>query len=727
MSADTISQVGYAESTAGPPLLHPSAFPRRALEALKGALRRVCLYTDSPHPSGVGQQILTLARGLASTCHVLLAARASEAGDRLLDEGRTGGFQVFRQIEPRPFKALEDWLRSQLIDVLHVHAGIAWEGHEAVLAGRRAGVPAIVRTEHLPDVVTAADQRAAHRALVRQLDRIICVSNEAATSYLETGLPEECVRVVRNGIEPLSAHPDRLGLPSDARVVVSVGRLTEQKGFDLLLDAAVELRGTHFFLVGEGPLESFLRAGVEDRGLGECVRLLGRREDVPGLLAGANALAMPSRFEGLPIVALEAMSLGVPVVGTRVCGLREAVVDGSTGRLVPLGDPGALARALDEVLSSPELAAAWGEAGRRRQRETFGADRMVAETAAVYEEVLAGTRSRRRLAGTERTRIGFVGAGVIASRHLGNLLEFPDVEVTAVADPVTERAEGLAARCAARTYSTHAAMLAEEPLDALYICVPPYAHGAPELDAVEAGVPFFVEKPVAADLETAEAIAAALAAGPALATAVGYHWRYLDIYERARALLEENPARLALGYWLDSTPPPGWWVRRELSGGQTIEQTTHVLDLARTLLGEVTTVYAAGSRTERDGFPEADIDDVSAATLHFETGAVGSITSTCLLRWPHRIGLHTVSDGMMIELAEFELMVDVGQGRPVTPAEGDPFVRADRDFVDAVRGTEDRIRVPYREALETHRLACAVARSAAEARPVELTPETTRV
>ncbi|MFN2469491.1 MAG: glycosyltransferase [Gaiellaceae bacterium] len=672
--------------------------------------------------------MLTLARGFGPTWEVSLAARGSEAGDRLLQEARAGGLEVLRQVEPRPYERLEEWLRVRQVDVLHVHAGIAWEGHDAVSAGRQAGVPTIVRTEHLPDVVTAADQRAAYRALVPQLDRVISVSREAAKSYVNAGIPQERIRVVRNGIEPLSARPERLGLRGDARLVVCVGRLTEQKGFDLLVEAAAELRETHFYVVGEGPLAGSLQAAIEGRGLTERVHLLGRRDDVPSLLAGANVLAMPSRFEGLPIVALEAMSLGLPVVGTRVCGLTEAVVDGLTGRLVAQDDGRALARALDEVLSSPELAAAWGEAGRRRQRQEFGADRMVAETVAVYDDVLAESRHRRRLAGVraERTRIGLVGAGVIASRHLGNLLEFPDVEVVAVADPVAERAEGLAARCSARTYPDHAAMLDEERLDALYICVPPYAHGAPELAAVQAGVPFFVEKPVAADLETAEEIAGALAAGPSLATAVGYHWRYLDIYEHARRLLEANPARLALGYWLDATPPPGWWQQRRFSGGQTIEQSTHVLDLARTLVGEVTTVYAAGSRIERDDLPEADIDDVSVATLHFETGAVGSICSTCLLRWPHRIGLHTVSDGMMIELAEFEVMVDVGQGRPVTPATGDPFVRADRDFVDAVQGKDDRIRVPYQEALKTHRLACAVARSAAEARPVELVAEATR-
>ena len=97
--------------------------------------------------------------------------------------------------------------------------------------------------------------------------------------------------------------------------------------------------------------------------------LLGRREDVPSLLAGANLLAMPSRFEGLPIVALEAMSLGLPVVGTRVCGLTEAVVDGSTGRLVPAGDAGALACALDEVLSSPGYSSLGGGGPAEAARE----------------------------------------------------------------------------------------------------------------------------------------------------------------------------------------------------------------------------------------------------------------------------------------------------------------------------------------------------------------------
>ena len=325
-----------------------------------------------------------------------------------------------------------------------------------------------------------------------------------------------------------------------------------------------------------------------------------------------------------------------------------------------------------------------------------------------------------------RTRIGFVGAGGIARRHLSNLLDFPDVAVLAVADPERERAEAQAARCSAAVYTGHEEMLAREALDALYICVPPFAHGAPEAAAVAAGLPFFVEKPIAADLETAERIAEGVAAR-GLATAVGYHWRYLDIIERAQALLRERPARLALGYWLDFTPPPPWWRRNEFSGGQMVEQTTHIFDLARLLVGEVTRLYAASARLERPAYPDADIDDIATVTLHFASGALGTMASTCLLNWPHRIGLHLIAEGMALELSEFELIVDVGKGRPVQQAQGDPFVREDRDFVDAVQGKADRIRAPYAEALATHRLVTTAVRSAREGRVLDVTPGVARV
>ncbi len=322
----------------------------------------------------------------------------------------------------------------------------------------------------------------------------------------------------------------------------------------------------------------------------------------------------------------------------------------------------------------------------------------------------------------QKTRIGVIGAGFIGRRHLDKLLGFDDVRVVAVADSLIDRAREAAAACGATAYADYHRMLDDNELDALYICVPPFAHGAPEMAALERGLPFFVEKPLAIDLETAERVARGVQ-DQELVTAVGYHWRYLDTTERVRGLLDENPARLALGYWLDTTPPPEWWGREDRSGGQMIEQTTHIFDLARLLVGEVTRMYAAGAKTERPAFPDADVSDVSVATLHFASGALGTISSTCLLQGPHRIGLHLFCEGMVIEMSEFELMVDAGQGRPIRKAQGDPFAREDRDFVDAVRGEADRIRVPYAEAIKTHRLATTAARAAREGRVVELQPE----
>lgn len=320
----------------------------------------------------------------------------------------------------------------------------------------------------------------------------------------------------------------------------------------------------------------------------------------------------------------------------------------------------------------------------------------------------------------QHTRVGVVGAGGIASRHIGNLMTFADVRVVAITDPERDRAEAQAARCGAAVAATLDELLVQHRLDALYICVPPFAHGEPELRAAELGIPFFVEKPLSVDGDTAERIAAAVAAR-GLVTAVGYHWRYLDITERAHALLRETPPRLVLGYWIDGTPPPAWWRDDARSGGQMVEQTTHVFDLARLLVGEVSRVTAISARTDRPAFPDATICDVSAATLEFSGGAIGTVASTCLLTWPHRIGLHLFGEGLAMELSEFELMVDVGQGRPVQRAEGDPFVREDRDFINAVQGKPNCIRAPYAEAMQSHRLALAATESARTGQPVTLT------
>jgi predicted dehydrogenase len=322
----------------------------------------------------------------------------------------------------------------------------------------------------------------------------------------------------------------------------------------------------------------------------------------------------------------------------------------------------------------------------------------------------------------DQVRVGVVGSGWIAGRHIGNLQGFADVKIVAIADPIFERATAQAERCAAQAYTSIQEMLEREKVDAVYICVPPLAHGPIEEVLIEQKLPFFIEKPLATDLATAEGIAAGVAAA-GLVTAVGYHWRYLDTTERAQELLSGNPARLALGYWLDFTPPPAWWARREQSGGQMVEQTTHIFDLARLLVGEVTEVYGVGASIPRPQFPDANVFDVSLATLRFASGAAGNMASTCLLAWPHRIGLHLFGDALAIELSEASMNVRSAETAETYAAQVDPFLLEDRAFIDAVQGKENRIRASYAEALKTHRLTVAAEESARAGHSVHLAEE----
>ncbi|GAA3744251.1 hypothetical protein GCM10022205_33970 [Spinactinospora alkalitolerans] len=312
--------------------------------------------------------------------------------------------------------------------------------------------------------------------------------------------------------------------------------------------------------------------------------------------------------------------------------------------------------------------------------------------------------------------IGMIGAGGVAARHAEALGGFADVRIAAVADPDRDRAAALADRFHGAAYGDHRAMLAGERLDAVYVCVPPYAHGPPERAVLEAGLPFFVEKPISVDLAVAEEIAAGVRAR-GLLTAVGHQWRYLRVVERARELLADRQVRMVLGHWLDKVPPVDWWARRDRSGGQVIEQAAHVVDLARLLAGEVVRVDALESLTCAAA-PEADVSAATVANLRFAEGAVGSLAATCLLAWKHRAGLEVYAEGLALEISEAGLRVHTEQEPELFEDEGTAKIRIDRAFVDAVRGIGDDIRTDYADALRTHRVACAVARSARTERSV---------
>ncbi len=195
-----------------------------------------------------------------------------------------------------------------------------------------------------------------------------------------------------------------LGFGADDVVLVCVARFAAQKAHDVLLRAFANARertegGTvlRLLLVGDDPFgDGRVKAEAVARELGllagNAVRFAGIRRDVPALLAATDVFVMSSLWEGLGLVFLEAMATGLPILSTNVSAIPEVVVDGVTGVLVPPADDEALAEGMLALAGDAETRARMGAAGRARVREVFAVDRMVEETLAIYEEVLAAAR-----------------------------------------------------------------------------------------------------------------------------------------------------------------------------------------------------------------------------------------------------------------------------------------------------------------------------------------------
>jgi predicted dehydrogenase/glycosyltransferase involved in cell wall biosynthesis/NADPH:quinone reductase-like Zn-dependent oxidoreductase len=683
----------------------------------------VILATDSPDPSGVGHHMMMLAQSGSGRFATRLAFADNPAGRRFVAKARAQGL-VADTVSDWPH-----WLAQAGAHLLHIHAGIGWEGHAIARAGRTLGLP-VVRTEHLPWLITDPAQRARYRAGLPGVSHLICVSESSADTWRAelAYLPRPLtIHHIPNGITPAPARSPRdatraaLGIDPASPLILHVGRFAPQKDHATLVAAFAELRDTRpdaqLALVGTGDSEPDIREQVAARHR-DGVHFLGLRDDVADLMQAADVLALPSRFEGLPLVLLEAMEAGLPVVATRIGGVTEALGPDHPW-LVPQGSVTDLTRALDDALTDAALRQEVIARQATRFADRFTATRMSADTERVYDAALAPPEARP--APTEKTRIGFIGAGGIAARHLGVLARMSDVTIAAIADPDLARATALADTCGATPFADHDAMLATTRLDALFICVPPFAHGPAERAAIAHKLPFFVEKPITLDVALAEQIAAEVATA-GLITAVGYHWRYLDTVDHVRQQLAQTPAQVISGAWLDSTPPPAWWHDAARSGGQVVEQATHLIDLARVLAGDVTRVSAMANRIDRPDFPGLTVPTGTVATLQFGDGAVGTLQSTCLLRWQHRVALDIYADGLAISLTDHDLMIDTGHGRPVTPAHGDPVWREDRDFIDAVQGRPNHIRTPYAEALATHRTALAIASAAQTGDTVAIPP-----
>ncbi|HET7224819.1 MAG TPA: glycosyltransferase family 4 protein [Candidatus Eisenbacteria bacterium] len=298
-------------------------------------------------------------------------------------------------------RSLARWLRAQRVDLVNGHN--ATGALYGTLAARLAGI-ACVRTEH--SIHYAGKHSRAYPLLETWMTavaaRVVCVcrAGEASHARRFPWARRKFVTVL-NGISEAGAVRARdvvraeLGLAEDAPVVLTVGSLSAQKAQHVLVEAFARVRAhaprAALLLVGEGPARAALEA--QAAGIGGAVRMLGARRDVADLLAAADVFALSSTREGLPIVVLEAMRAGRPVVASRIGGVPEAVEDGVTGSLAAPGDATGLAEAIARLALDPALARRMGAAGNARWRERFTAARMVRETETVYGEA-AGVAPR---------------------------------------------------------------------------------------------------------------------------------------------------------------------------------------------------------------------------------------------------------------------------------------------------------------------------------------------
>ena len=363
--------------------------------------------TTSSFFGGPERQMLGLGRQLPGRSHHLLfpdqgwpvfARRLEQAGLPCL---------TLAQTTPHLWAAaceVAAHLRLLETPVLFCH------GYKADLVGwvgaRLSGVPVVAVSRGW----TAATARVRayetlDRRVLRLMDAVVCVSEAQAQKVRRAGVPARRVSVIRNAIDAaaipaptLESRQRLLDLfPAGCRrVVISCGRLSPEKGFGVLVEAAALVRQANpsigFVHLGDGPLRASLAGRIAELGLGAHFQLLGFRERAEEWIAAADLMALPSFTEGLPNVALEAAAAGVPIVATAVGGTPEVVEDGVTGYLVRAGSPEALARQLLSLAADETARLRMARAGRRKVEAGFTFPAQARSYLRLFDE-LRGTES----------------------------------------------------------------------------------------------------------------------------------------------------------------------------------------------------------------------------------------------------------------------------------------------------------------------------------------------
>ncbi|MFQ6110871.1 MAG: glycosyltransferase family 4 protein [Nitrospinota bacterium] len=360
---------------------------------------RVLHTESSPGWGGQEKRILLECLKLRERGHWFAIAGQPEG--RLGEEARREGLRFFPVRMRSGFDALAllelmRLLRQERINIIHTHSSKdSWLGG---IAGRLLRVPAIVRTRHVSIPVSSNPLNLVYRLPNRVATTARC-SRELILKA--TGLSPERVRVIPTGVELEHFNPSISGEPfrqefclgEGEKAVGIVAQLRGSKGHEHFVAAAGRIcerrDDVRFFIVGDGHWRELIAEDIKGKGLEGKVVMTGYRQDIPEVMAGLDLLVIASiRTDGIPQSALQAMAVGLPVIGTEVGGIPEVLAPSGAGVLVPPGDPEALARAVEELLDDPSRMGEMGERGRAFVAEGFSLERMLDETERLYLEAL---------------------------------------------------------------------------------------------------------------------------------------------------------------------------------------------------------------------------------------------------------------------------------------------------------------------------------------------------
>jgi glycosyltransferase involved in cell wall biosynthesis len=337
---------------------------------------------------GAERVVVALAQGAQAAGHEVAVASAEGVLVAQIDGPHYPLPLVERRLSrlPGAMFALRRAVHRFRPGLVHCHnPGIAAAAGPATLRGRRP--PGLVSVHGVPD----EDYRRAAKVLRLAGLPVVACGPGVALGLEEAGL--EPTATILNGVSPAPPPADRAelakewGIAPDRPLVICVGRLAPVKNQELAIRALAEVDEATLAIVGEGPSLDALRRAATDAGVEERVVFAGLRPDARELIGAADAVVLPSRAEGLPLVALEALAAGTPLVATAVRGVRELVDDG-TGLLAPPDDPSALAAELSRVLADNELAERLSRAGREVAAQ-HSEEAMVAAYLDLYERLAA--------------------------------------------------------------------------------------------------------------------------------------------------------------------------------------------------------------------------------------------------------------------------------------------------------------------------------------------------